>query len=180
MVRSFAAEPVDAGRARPDPLGALRAPTAGNTAGHGLGRPAGAGRRRRPTGTPPTDEAWRPGTGGPAAARAPVVLFAYARPAPTSPATPSPTRRPRGLGDRERPGRCPTGSATPRSASWRCCWGRSTPASGACVLGNFRGEAELATARRTRRAGGCSAPCCSATLTARTTGLRRWTGRARG
>ena len=131
MVRSFSAEPLD--RAVVDRIleAALRSPTAGNTGGTAwvvLEGPDQTAVYFDAT----TDEAWRAAhpDWSDGLRRAPVVLLAYASPEAYVARYAEPDKAAAGLGaGRRRPGRCPTGTATPPSASWPSSWPRSMPVS---------------------------------------------------
>ena len=182
MVRSFSAEPVDAGVVDRLLEAALRAPTAGNTGGTAWVVLEGPGRDRRLLGrhhrrglAGPSTRLRRgpaPGPGGAARLHLARRLRRPLRRARQG--------RPRASARGRTPGRSPTGTATPPSASWRCSSAAVDAGLGACVLGTFRGEAELAGASASPPAGSSSAPWCSATPTATTTAPPRWTARARG
>ena len=117
--------------------------------------------RRRCTSTPrPTSDGGRTTRTGTKACAAPrSCCWPTRRRRRTSPATARPTSRRRGSARAWRPGRSPTGTAMPPSASWRCCSRRSTPASAAACSGRSGARTSWRAASGSPTAGGCSAPC---------------------
>ncbi len=146
MVRSFSAEPGRSGRGRPDPPGRAALPDGRQHQGYGLGRPRGTGRRRPLYFDATTDETWRQPSPGwsDGLARAPVVLLAY-----TSPEAYVARYAEAGQGAHR--------AWATAQAAWPvpywigdAAFGVMTvllaavdAGLGACILGTFRGEAEL-------------------------------------
>jgi nitroreductase len=145
MVRSFATTPVDPAVVDRIVLQALRSPTAGNASGTAwvvLEGPAQTSLYFDAT----TDESWR--SEHPqwhaGLSRAPVVLLAYASPETYVDRYREPDKAASGLG--EGPGRWPVPYWTGDAAFgvMAALLGAVDAGLGACILGAFRGEAELA------------------------------------
>jgi nitroreductase len=181
MVRSFAAHPVDPGAVQEVMQAALRAPSAGNTAGTSWVVLEGAD-QTSVYWESTTDQAWRATSARwPGLSRAPVILLAYAsaeayvaryaeadKAGPRAASEPGPERgsEPRLAAVEPGPGPGPglgevTGPALGLDpAEWPVPYWMGDAAFGvmtvllcavdaglgACVLGNFRGEAALANA----------------------------------
>ncbi|HEY6474895.1 MAG TPA: nitroreductase family protein [Acidimicrobiales bacterium] len=144
MVRSFLSQPVDAAQLDRLLLGALRAPTAGNT--RGTAWVVLEGTQTATYWETTTDEAWRARNAEWASglARAPVVLLAYASPAAYVARYAERDKADSGLG--EGPDRWPVpywfGDAAFGVMS--VLLGAADAGLGACFLGVFRGERALA------------------------------------
>ena len=175
MVRSFSAEPVEPAVVDRILLAALRSPTAGNTGG----RPGSSWRapsRRQTYFDATTDELWRaqhPLATGSAGAGGPARLL-LARALRRS------LRRSRQgrVGARRGRGGWPVPYWTGDAAFgvMAVLLGAVDAGLGACILGTFRGEDELAPRSGSPRDGACSAPWSWAGPTAATTAPPRSTG----
>jgi nitroreductase len=146
MVRSFSSEPIES--AVVDYLldAALRSPTAGNTGGTAWVVLEG----REQTATfwdATTDEDWRTRNPRRAAGlrRAPVVLLAYASPAAYVDRYAEADKAPSGLGEGAHRWPIPYWTGDAAFGVMAVLLGAVDAGLGACILGTFRGEDELAT-----------------------------------
>jgi nitroreductase len=162
MVRSFAIDPVDPVVLQTIMQAALRAPSAGNTAGTSwviLEGPAETSLYWQAT----TDEAWRTTSArSPGLRRAPVILLAYASAAPYVARYAEPDKAGSGIASRADlgPPEVPGPALGLDAAEWPVPYWLGDAAFGvmtvllcavdaglgACILGNFRGEEALASA----------------------------------
>ncbi len=146
MVRSYAADPVDPTVVDGIVRAALRAPNAGNTAGTSwvvLSGPAETTAYWEAT----TDETWR--TTSPRAAglsRAPVILLAYASADEYVARYAEPDKADRHLGRHDTEWHVPYWIGDAAFGVMTVLLAAVDAGLGACVLGNFRGENELAHA----------------------------------
>jgi nitroreductase len=146
MVRSFSTRPVDPAEVDRILLAALRAPTAGNTQGTAwvvLEGPDQTAVYFDAT----TDERWRnhykEWAGG--LMRAPVVLLAYSSPGAYVARYAEEDKAAAGLGDRVGAWPVPYWFGDAAFGVMTVLLGAVDSGLGACILGTFRGEAELAT-----------------------------------
>ncbi len=147
MCRSFASDPVDATVLERILSGALSAPTAGNTQGTSWVVLRGAAQTATYWDTT-TDDAWRSRNpdwfGG--LARAPVVLLAYASPAVYVARYAEPDKGDAELGTGPEAWPIPYWYGDAAFGVMSVLLQAVDAGLGACVLGNFRGEAGLASA----------------------------------
>ncbi len=146
MVRSFSTDPVDPAALDWILLDALRSPTAGNTGGTAwvvLEGPEQTAQYFHAT----TDEEWRARNSDRMAglARAPVVLLAYASPGAYVSRYAEPDKAASGLGDGVEEWPIPYWYGDAAFGVMSVLLGAVDTGLGACVLGTFRGEAELAS-----------------------------------
>ncbi len=144
MVRSFSAEPVDRAVVDGILLGALRSPTAGNTGGTAWMVLQGQETSTYFEAT--TDEVWRTSYRAWAEGlqRAPVVLLSYASPATYVARYGEPDKSAAGLGDSASQWPVPYWFGDAAFGVMAVLLGAVDAGLGACILGSFRGEAELA------------------------------------
>ena len=156
-------------------LGALRSPTAGNTGGTAWVVLQGSDQTAVYFDAT-TDEVWRSRNRewADGLTRAPVVLLAYTSPDAYVARYAEPDKASAGLGAGEAAWPVPYWIGDAAFGVMTVLLGAVDAGLGACILGTFRGEAELAAPARCRpRVGASSVPCCSATPTAATTVRRR-------
>ena len=178
MVRSFSVEPVARGGRDRILQAALRAPTAGNTGGTAwvvLEGPAETAIYFDAT----TDERWQADhpDWSEGLRRAPVVLLAYTSPDAYVARYGEADKAASGLGAGEEAWPVPYWNGDAAFGVMTVLLGAVDAGLGSCVLGTFRGEAELAGRLGVPDGWRSSAPWCSATPTAATTAPPRWTAR---
>jgi len=144
MVRSFSSRPVDRSEVDRILLAALRSPTAGNTKGTAwvvLEGPEQTARYFDAT----TDETWRNHykEWSDGLARAPVVLLAYTSPDTYVARYAEVDKAAAGLGDSEAAWPVPYWIGDAAFGVMAVLLGAVDAGLGACILGTFRGEAEL-------------------------------------
>jgi nitroreductase len=144
MVRSFSSRPVDRAEVDRIVLAALRSPTAGNTKGTAwvvLEGPEQTARYFDAT----TDEAWRSRykEWSDGLARAPVVLLAYTSPDAYVDRYAEEDKAAAGLGDGEAAWPVPYWIGDAAFGVMAVLLGAVDAGLGACLVGTFRGEAEL-------------------------------------